>query len=217
MVKKQILFFALIIVAVNNLHASFFAKEDTANFSSFFNIGGDGAEGRKNKEGDRAKNQGYATYKRWSLGIMINAYSAPSQDGDSSAGVGGMSAIVEHNISEFLNVGVTYVDQKFDHLDDDQEGSISHKHFVAYAGWRKWVTQNVLINSNLGLSSSKMSFMDKEYKGTGTSVSVGVDYAIDDSDSSRVGYKYFSIVGKDNTKTKNIGMSAHCIAFKINF
>ncbi len=178
----------------------------------------DGGDDRKTKAGDKSKNQGFSEYKRWSVGLMMNVYAVPFQDGNQSSGLNGTSAIIEHNMSEFFNIGATFIDQKFAHLDPKySDEAISHKHLAVYAGMRRWVTNSVVAHVNAGITESKVEYLGESFKGTGEFMSVGLDYAFDSSDSSRIGYKYMSIAGKDKSSTRNIGLSVHGLVFRVNF
>ena len=177
----------------------------------------DGADDRRVEDGDRSENQGYAQYKRWAIGIMVSAYAVPYQDGNQYAGVEGISGFLEHNISEFFTIGATFIDQKFSHLSDETDDDIHHKHVAAYAGIRTWITNRSIIFGKIGIADSKVDFLGEQYSGTTEFMSVGYEYALDESDSSRIGYRYISIAGKDSGAERNIGMSLHGITFQVLF
>jgi hypothetical protein len=179
---------------------------------------GDGADSRRNEDGDKSKNQGYSNYKRFAIGLMVSAYAVPYQDGNQYTGVEGMSAFLEHNISEFFTIGATHIQQRFSHLEDEfSDDDISHKHTAAYAGLRVWITRRSVVRANIGMANSEVSYKDKDLSGTTEFMSVGYEYALDDSDSSRIGYRYISIAGKDDAEKKNIGMSLHGLTFQVLF
>lgn len=189
-------------------------------FPGLFGYGkrGDGADDRRVADGDKSKNQGYSAYKRWAAGIMISVYAVPYQDGNQYTGVEGISGFIEHNISEFFTLGITHINQKFSHLDDvysDEE--ISHKHTAVYAGVRRWITNRSVVFARYGIADSKVEYTNEEYKGQTEFMSVGLEYALDESDSSRIGYRYISLAGKDKSATRNIGMSLHGITFQVLF
>lgn len=230
-IKKLLPIFALLVLfSYSNLMAwciagrgtTCIAKQENQGAGIQLNFGGgnnaDGAESRKVEGGDKSKNQGYADYKRWAVGMMVSVYAVPHQDGNQYTGVDGLSVFFEHNISEFFTIGVTHIDQKFSHLEEEfQEDDIRHKHTAAYIGLRTWITNRSVIRVNVGMADSEVSYLDENLNGSTEFMSVGYEYALDDSDSSRIGYRYISLAGQDNSKTRNIGMSAHGITFQVLF
>lgn len=188
------------------------------NFLSGLSSELDGGASKKNEAGDRSKNQGYSEYKRFAVGLMVSAYAVPYQDGNQYAGAEGLSAFLEHNISEYFTLGATHIQQIFTHLEDEfSDKDISHKHTAVYAGVRLWNTARSVLRVSIGMANSEVSYRDRDLSGTTEFMSVGYEYALDDSDSSRIGYRYISIAGKDDAEKKNIGMNLHGITFQVLF
>jgi hypothetical protein len=185
------------------------------------NFGGngnsDGGERRKNDAGNRAENQAYSDYKRWVVGIAISVMAVPHQDGNRYTGMEGISGFIEHNMSEYFLIGVTHIDQKFSHLDNVYDESIHHKHTAAYAGFRKWITERTMVGARIGIADSKVDYLGEELKGQSEYLALSLDYALSDDDSSRIGYRYSSLTGKDKAGERNIGMNLHSLTFQVLF
>jgi hypothetical protein len=233
MIKKLTIFFAFLFICSSAQawifkrhkdHGDHKEKGDTDNGINI-NLGSmlgggsrDGAGDRKNAAGNKADNQGYAEYKRWAIGIMLSVYAVPYQDGDKYVGMEGISGFLEHNISEFFTIGVVSIDQKFSHLDSNySDDQIHHKHVAGYAGLRKWITNRSVASARFGIADSKVSYLGETIRGTTEYLSVGLEYALADDDSSRIGYRYNSISGKDKAGVHNIGMSLHAMTFQVLF
>lgn len=175
----------------------------------------DGGEKRALEAGDRAKNQGFADYRKWSAGLLLSAYAIPHQDGSKSSVGDGVSFFLAHYLSPYFHVGASSINQNFSHLSSDYSDSIKHNHVAVYGGFRRWVTQEYVASLNFGLSNSEVAVFGKGHSGVCEYVSAGVEYALSKDDSSRVGYRYISISGASDER--NIGMSLHGVTFVVLF
>ena len=179
----------------------------------------DGAENRKRDAGDRGENQAFAYYKKHTIGFSWNVYSSPHQNMKEKRGIDKYSIYYDYAFNPFFIIGGIYLEEEYEDFDSKKEHQ--QKHHILNVGLRINLTSRIFFFPSIGISQSEVqATVDGEtqkYKKLTDYIGFSIKYAIESSDSLRIAYRHYSIMGSNEGEKINFGTTIHGVGIELAF